>query len=135
MDKYIKDFDRNPDVISNAVYILLEMKEKEKAEYYLGKLKQLSPSNPKTLLLTGLVAEQNGNLKIAQFMYESAFKVNPEELLSIQALGDILMRQNMWSRSIDHFRKALVSRPNEPYILERVSKEYQETTVCYVCKK
>ena len=120
MDKYIKKYNRNPDVITIVVYILLVMKEKEKAEYYLGKLKQLSPSNPKTLLLTGLIAQQNGNLKEAQLMYESAFKINPEELLSIQSLGDILMRQNMWRRSIDHFRKALVFFPNEPYILERL---------------
>jgi tetratricopeptide (TPR) repeat protein len=53
-------------------------------------------------------------------LYESAFKANPEDLLCVQSLGDVLMRQQLWNRAIDHFRKALDYFPNEPYILERI---------------
>lgn len=120
MDQYLKKYSENPKVYANAVYMMLLMKENEKAKYYLEKLKKLSPSGSKTLLLAGRIAQQEGNIHEAQVMYESAFKGDPGDLLCIQSLGDVLMRQNMWSRSIEHFKKALEFFPNEPYILERI---------------
>jgi len=120
MNEYVKKYSENPGVIANAVYIMIMMDDMENARGFLKKLKQLSPSNTKTLLLAGRIAQQDGNIQEAQAMYESAFRADPGDLLSIQSLGDVLMRQKLWKRSLDHFRKALEYFPNEPYILERI---------------
>ena len=35
-------------------------------------------------------------------------------------MGDILIRQKKWKKSIDHFKQALEYFPNEPYIIEKL---------------
>jgi len=118
MEEYTKNESENPKVIANAVVELLAMSKFEKAEFYLEKLKHLSPSGSKTLLLSGKIAQQKGNIQEAQKLYESAFNKNPEDILCMKALSDILMRQKLWSSAIIHFKKAMVYFPNEPYVLE-----------------
>jgi tetratricopeptide (TPR) repeat protein len=110
----------DPKFLANAVYIMLTMRDKDKAKSFLSKLKQVSPSNPKTYQLAAIIAEQDGNDREALELYEAALKGNPADLVSIQSLDEILKRQKMWSRSIRLLRNALVSHPNEPYLLEKL---------------
>jgi len=35
-------------------------------------------------------------------------------------LGNILLKKGLWSKAINHYRKALVYHPNEPYLLEKL---------------
>jgi tetratricopeptide (TPR) repeat protein len=120
MDGYVNKDTKNPEVVVNAVYIMLLNKNIEKAKFYLGKLKEIQPQGAKTYLLSGLIAQQEGNIPESRKMFENAFKADPGDLLCIQTFGDVLMRQKLWSRAILHFKNALKYFPNEPYILERI---------------
>jgi len=83
-------------------------------------LNQLSPTNPKVQKMSGRIAEKNKNFMKAITLYESSFRGDPEDLSTIRYLGNILMKQRMWDRSITHFREALEYHPNDPYLLERL---------------
>lgn len=120
LDRYLDSYGNNPQVVTNAVYIMLFLKKGDKAEYYLEKLKKLSPSDTKTFLLSGYVAQQKGDLNNARELFEKSFNNTKKELLAAQSLGDILIRQKRWKKSIDHFKQALEYFPNEPYIIEKL---------------
>jgi tetratricopeptide (TPR) repeat protein len=120
LNEQLGKYRNNPKILGNAVYIMLTMNEKEKAKSFLSQLKKLSPSSPKTYQLNGIIAQQDGNLREAMVMYESALKGDPGDLVSIQSLGEILARQKMWNRLISLLRKALEFHPNDPYLLEKL---------------
>ena len=107
-------------VLTDGVNLLLNMGEKEKARFYLGKLKRIASSDPKVQKLSGMMAEEDGNKRLATVLYESAFNANPEDLSTARFLVGILMQQKMWARCINCLRKALEYHPNEPYLLERL---------------
>ena len=107
-------------VSANAVYIMLTMHDRDKARLYLRQLMQSSPASPKTYQLRALMAEQDGKPGEAIALYESALKGNPGDLVSIQSLNEIYVRQKMWGRSASLLKCALVSYPNEPYLLEKL---------------
>ena len=52
---------------------MLFLKNENKAEYYLEKLKKLSPTDTKTLLLSGYVAQQKGDINKARELFEKSF--------------------------------------------------------------
>jgi hypothetical protein len=52
MEDYLKKDSLNPKILANTVVEFIDMEEFKKAGYYLEKLKQLSPTDAKTLLLT-----------------------------------------------------------------------------------
>lgn len=109
----------NPDVIADIANILFfNFKESDKAIRYLAILKQLSPSHPKVQKLSAGIAEKNGKFKEAINMYESSFKGDPEDLTTIQYLGNLLIKEEMWEKAIKHYREALEHHPNEPDFLE-----------------
>ena len=110
----------DPKILANAVYIMLTQHDTDKARAYLSRLKQISPSSPKTYQLRALLAEQDGKLQEAMAMYESALKGNPGDLVSIQSLDELYRQQKMWGRSAGLLRNALASHPNEPYLLEKL---------------
>jgi tetratricopeptide (TPR) repeat protein len=118
MEDYFKKDSLNTNIVANSVIELLDMEEVEKAEFYLDKLKQLSPSDPKTLMLSGKIAQMNGDLKTAQAFYELSFEKNPGDVVCMKALSDVLMRQKLWEKAIVHFNKSMIYFPNEPYLLE-----------------
>ncbi|MEI6047388.1 MAG: tetratricopeptide repeat protein [Bacteroidota bacterium] len=110
----------NPEIITDGMALLLNIGEKEKAMIWLARLKSLSSSYPKGLQLEGMLDEQEGKWQKALPLYYSAFKGDPEDLTTIQLLGNLLLRQKMWDKAILHFTKALEYHPNEPFLLERL---------------
>jgi tetratricopeptide (TPR) repeat protein len=121
MENQIMEKDKtNPSVLADGVTLLLNLGEKEKAVMWLSQLKKLSPSFTKGQVLTGILAEQDGNLKQALASYNSAFNSDPSDLTTVRLLGNLLIRQKLWEKAITHYRKALELHPNEPYILERL---------------
>jgi tetratricopeptide (TPR) repeat protein len=119
LNELIEKNQDNPDVIADIANILFfNFKESEKAVSYLARLKQLSPSNPKVQKLAAGIAEKNGKFKEAIVLYESSFRGNPEDLTTIRYLGNLLMNQKMWDKSIRHYREALEYHPNDPDFLE-----------------
>ena len=120
LDRYLNKYSNNPGVVTNAVYIMLFLKKEDKVEYYFEKLRKLAPADNRTLLLSGYIAQQKGDLERAGELFEKSFNNPKKELLAAQSLGDILMKQKKWKRSINHFRQALEYFPNEPYVIEKL---------------
>jgi tetratricopeptide (TPR) repeat protein len=98
--------------------LFFDYKETDRAISYLSILKQLSPSNPKFYKLSAGIAEKNGRFHEAITMYEASFKGDPEDMATIQYLGNLLMKEELWDKAIRHYRKALEYHPNEPDFLE-----------------
>jgi tetratricopeptide (TPR) repeat protein len=110
---------KDPDVLADIANIyFFNFKESDRANGYLTKLKQISPDHPKVLKLSAGIAEKNGYSREAIALYESSFKADPEDLSTIQYLGNLLRKEELWKKSIEHYRKALEYHPNEPDFLE-----------------
>jgi predicted Zn-dependent protease len=92
------------------------MEKIDKAEQYLAKLNKISPSNPRGLLLSGLIKLQDGKKKEAESLFKASFRIKPE-MLSIETLGDLLTEEKKYNEAINHFTLALKSFPNEPLVL------------------
>jgi len=120
MNKLVEEKKENLKVLTNGVYIMLLIGDKQKAMSYLTRLKELFPTNPKVLQLAGQAFEQEGNNEKALEMYELSFKGNPEDWATARYLGDLLMKLEMWEKSINHYYKTLEYFPNDPYALERL---------------
>jgi tetratricopeptide (TPR) repeat protein len=116
----LKKNNTNPSVLADGVTLLLNLGEKEKAVSWLTRLNKLSPSSTKGNQLTGILAEQDGNLKQALISYNSAFNGDPSDMTTVRLLGNLLIREKLWDKAIALYRKALESHPNEPYLLERL---------------
>jgi tetratricopeptide (TPR) repeat protein len=120
MNKLVERNKETLKVLTNGMYIMILMGEKEKGLSYLKRLKELFPSNPKVLQLSGQALEQEGNNEKALALYEESFNRNPEDWATSRYLGDLLMKLKMWQRSISHYRKSLEYFPNDPYALDRL---------------
>ncbi len=118
MDNFVDNEMDNPEFLENAVVELLGMGEYEKAGIYLEKLKKLTPESSKSFLLSGQIAQQNGDLKKAELLFKTAFQLTPDDLVCMKSLSDVLMRQKLWKESINHFETSMEYFPNEPYLLE-----------------
>jgi len=118
MDDFLKNDSLNPKIVANSVVELLDMGELDKAEFYLKKLTQLSPSGAQALMLSGKMAQMIGDLNKAQEFYEASFDKNPNDIICVKALSDVLMRQKLWEKAAIHFRKSMIYFPNEPFLLE-----------------
>lgn len=79
-----------------------------------------APTVPKVQKIAARFAEHDGDLKRAVALYEASFNGDPEDELTITLLGNLLVRQKMWKRSIQLFRTALEYHPNNPVYLERL---------------
>lgn len=120
MNEQYEKYKNNPTVLSSEVNFMLKIGEKEKAKSFLEKLKQIAPSNPKIIKLSGMIAEMEGNVNGAIEKYQAAFKSDPTDLEVIQKLSNILLNQNQWSEAINFARSSLKYNPNAYVILERL---------------
>ncbi len=120
LDDCLDVYGNDQQVITNAVYLMLLLNNDEKVEYYLQKLRVLSPSGTKMLLLSGYIAQQKGEIDKARQFFEKSFENDDRELLAAQVLGDILMRQKNWEMAISHYRQALEYFPNDPSLIEKL---------------
>jgi tetratricopeptide (TPR) repeat protein len=107
----------NPEVLADINYIMYHSGLKERAANQLNQIKQRSPSNAKVLKLSGEIAEEKGNLSLAIRSYQFSFREDPEDLKTIQYLGNLLQKQQLFSDYIQLYNNALEHHPNEPEIL------------------
>jgi tetratricopeptide (TPR) repeat protein len=110
----------NPIVLAIEVDFMLKLGDKEKAKSYLTKFKQIAPSDPKILKLSGIITEIEGNQNAAIQMYEAAFKGDPTDLETTLKLGDFFIEQRLWSKAISLFRSSLKYHPNESMLQEKL---------------
>lgn len=107
----------NVKILTDAADFMLRLGNNEMAQAYLDHLEKLSPSNLEAKKLIGTIAERKGNLKKAISIYEDALGKDQKDLNNIKYLSVIYIRENMWKKALDNFRLALVSYPNEPFLL------------------
>jgi len=111
----------NPDVLADLADIyFFNFGDSRQASSMLERLSKLAPSHPKGMKVRAGIAEKNGNNGEAIRLYTLSFRGNPEELTTIRYLGNLLVREQMWDRAIQHFREALEFHPNEPDLLEKL---------------
>ncbi len=123
MLRTLADKNRNDgEVIAEVAEILFfNFREGERdVDPYLRRAMQLSPSNPKVHKVFAGIAEKNGRIRDAIVQYEYAFRGDPEDLTTIKYLGNMLLDQNLWEKSLWLYREALGTHPNDPYFLERL---------------
>lgn len=121
LDQILGAHPNNMEVLADVTEILIfEFEEEKISSDYLKILKHFLPSDPKVLKMSGYEAEQNGKLREAVSLYESSFSANPEDITTIKRLGDLLIREEMWEKSIRLYSKALEHHANHPLILERL---------------
>ncbi|MGA1976231.1 MAG: tetratricopeptide repeat protein [Bacteroidales bacterium] len=116
-------FDKNrndPRVLANEVDFFLRSDEKSMAKMYLEKLRNVAPSDPKVSKLAGMIAESEGNPKMAMPLYEDAFRKDPSDLETAQKLEYLLLKQKSWDKAIGILRISLKYNPNESFLLEKL---------------
>ncbi len=120
LDEVYKRNRDNPEVQADVVNILFfNIKDSPKTHAYLIGLKKMAPNNPKVLKVSAGVAEENGDFREAIRLYESSFRGDPEDITTAKFLGNLLLDQNMWDKTLRHYREALDFHPNDSYFLER----------------
>ena len=122
-DQYEK-YKNSPDVLASEVEFMLKVEEKDKAKTFLSKFRQIAPSDPKFFKLSGMIAAKEGNLDVAEQMYETAFKADPTDFENIQKLVNILLEQKFWSKAIAQIEISLKYHPNSYFLLERLATLY-----------
>jgi tetratricopeptide (TPR) repeat protein len=110
----------NVDALAAGISYFIKAGERENAVKYMNQLKRIAPENPVTNKLSGIIAENDGNIQDAIALYESSFKGDPDDKNTVRYLGNILLKQKMWEKAVAHYRKALEYHPNEPDFLERL---------------
>jgi tetratricopeptide (TPR) repeat protein len=120
MDGMALDHWNDPDVLAGLATLRFDLGEPEKAMAYLSRLKQILPEHPQVQKLMGVMAEKEGHVQKAIAWYESFLKRDPEDMSTTRNLTNLLIRQQMWDRTISHLRTALEHHPNDPYLLERL---------------
>jgi tetratricopeptide (TPR) repeat protein len=111
----------NPEILADIANIsFFNFGETEIAKAHLVKLKGMDPDHPKVHKLAAGIAEKEGRKAEAISLYESSFIGNPEDKTTIRYLGNLLSDSELWDKSIQHYRQALIHHPNDPYFLERL---------------
>lgn len=120
LDQLVEEHRGNSEVLADVADILFfNLKDEGKASRYLSRLKTMAPTHPKLYKVSAGIAEEKGDFSKAIQLYDSSFRGDPEDLTTIKFLGNLLMDQNMWTRSLEHYSKALDFHPNDSYLLER----------------
>lgn len=122
LNEQLKRDPENVTILTDAVRMFSHLGDKEKAMTYFTNLKRILPSGPEVKKLTGEIDENEGNLKEAISIYEETLGSDPKNLFIIKHLVTIYMRDKMWDKLIHHYRLALDSYPNEPFLLEGLGR-------------
>jgi len=112
----------NLDSVENLVaitYTFLRIEKQEKANYYINRLKQIAPKNPRVQKISGKIAASKGDLTAAITLYESSFKGNPKDVETINNLADLLIEKELWPRFYYFYKEVIRNNPNNPEFLEK----------------
>ena len=121
MEELYGTYNNSPDVLADLGDIyFFNFGDIRQATFVLERLNSLSPAHPKGMKVRAGIAEKRGNNREAVRLYTASFRGNPEELTTIRYLGNLLVKEQMWGRAIQHFREALEFHPNEPDLLEKL---------------
>jgi tetratricopeptide (TPR) repeat protein len=122
LDRQLKKEPENTKILSDAVRLLLNLGELNKAMIYLNNLKHLLPLSGEVLLLTGMIKEKENNLIEALLFYEEVYRKDPKDLAVIKYLANFYIRNKLWDKAINHYRSSLNDYPNDPFLLEGIGR-------------
>ena len=120
LKKLLNDHKNNTQTLIDGIHFLIVNGETEYAKEQLTVLKQITPDNANVYKYTGMLAEMEENYTLAISSYEMAVKRDPNDIFTIQYLGDILIKTQQWKKALIFLRKSLEAHPNDPYLLERI---------------
>ncbi len=110
---------QNHKVLANETAFMIITGDTDKAESFLGILRQAAPNDAKVPKLAAMIAESKGNKLKAISQYEESFRKDPDDLETITKLGNLLIEKQMWEKAVKFYRNALDHHPNEPPLLEQ----------------
>jgi tetratricopeptide (TPR) repeat protein len=110
----------NPKILKEGVGLLINLKEISLAKNYFNRLKNMSTDKTDILSFSGKIAEAEGKIPEATGYYESAVKLNPEDISNQRFLINLYISRKMWNNAIGSLRQALDYHPNDAYFLERL---------------
>ena len=110
----------NPEVLASEVNFMLGSENKDKAKFFLNRLKEIADSDPKTLKLSGRIAEMEGGPNAAIPIFQRAFNADPSDLEIARKLGSYYVEHQMWSKAVNLVRSALKYHPNESVLQEEL---------------
>jgi tetratricopeptide (TPR) repeat protein len=122
MNDLLKNDPENATILSDVVYMLLQLGRNDLAAKYLAILQRVSTQSAKVLVLNGMLAEKQGKLNEALADYEKAFRLDPKDFMVIDYLTNLYIQNEMWAKAIDYCRLGLDALPNNPVLLERIGK-------------
>lgn len=98
--------------------LALHGREKEAREQ-LNLALELNPENEVTLILLGVMSQEQGHLTAALNYYQKSIDVNPLNVNSILKLGNLLLEMRKWKQALKLFQESLKASPNDVDLLER----------------
>ncbi len=103
--------------ISNLVAILINKKEYEKAIGYINSLIKKEPGRSSHYFSLGLVMEAINKKDDAINAYRMAIKLNPDDVDSLNNLGNLIAEKGDLMESLSLLKKAARLQPDKPSIL------------------
>ena len=103
----------NTVVLGDAVFLMLQTNQSDKAFKYFNLLKELSPKDAKVKIFEGIQAEKAGKTLSAISLFEEAYDDNPKDKFLKKRLPELYFKEQLWSKAIPFFRKALQTHPND----------------------
>lgn len=91
---------------------------------YTGALALLTLLSACTPLQQGSQAHREGDLSTARSTYEASLKVNPNDVLTRNNLGLVLMQQGQYRDALAQFNLAVAIDPNQPLLQANVRQAY-----------
>ncbi|MEM6699460.1 MAG: tetratricopeptide repeat protein, partial [Bacteroidota bacterium] len=106
----------NPDnetVLGDAVFLMLQTNQTDKAFQYFNSLKKQSPDNANIKIFQGIQAEKNGKIKEAISFFRAAYEDKPKNKFLKSHLSELYVQEQLWSPALEFFRSALEVDPND----------------------
>jgi len=80
----------------------------------LTALERLEPKRPQTIVLRGMLAWIDGDMKTCAHTFEEAERVAPNDPVTLTYLGRLYLRQRQWAKAEEMFKRVLDIDPDSP---------------------
>jgi predicted AlkP superfamily phosphohydrolase/phosphomutase/tetratricopeptide (TPR) repeat protein len=80
----------------------------------LNALERLEPKRPQTIVLRGMLAWIDGDMKACAHAFEEAERISPNDPVTLTYLGRLYLRQRQWAKAEEMFTRVLDIDPDSP---------------------
>ncbi|MGC6432307.1 MAG: tetratricopeptide repeat protein [Jejuia sp.] len=113
MDEVVTSNRTNPKILGDAMFLMLQTNQLEKAQSYYKDLKRVDAAHPSVKIYEGTQLEKRGNISSATKLYLSALERDPKNKYIIQHVKDLMLKQERWTEMKGFLRNALEVYPND----------------------